>query len=215
MSKKLLVSILGLIIMSCIVTKTASAVITGSKHDFSTISWNKTGEICIVCHTPHNASTTSPAPLWNHTQSTASYTLYSSTTLKAVMGQPNAASKACLSCHDGTVALNSFGSNGTTTDTFLTGSHDLGTDLSNDHPISFTYDTALSTSDVGVYDPSVQPVPGFGTKTIAQAMLIGGKTLECSSCHDVHRDKGASAGVDDLLLVDNTGSALCLTCHKK
>ena len=40
--------------------------IVGSKHDFSTQAWNTSvgQQICIVCHTPHNASTTvTNAPL--------------------------------------------------------------------------------------------------------------------------------------------------------
>ena len=37
-----------------------------------------------------------------------------------------------------------------------------------------------------------------------------GPEVECASCHDPHY-----AGHDSLLKVDNTDSALCLTCHDK
>jgi predicted CXXCH cytochrome family protein len=184
--------------------------IVGSSHDFQNMTtWNSTGEICIVCHTPHKANTTvSLAPLWNHQLTTASnWILYSSATLNATMGAPDGSSKLCLSCHDGTVALENFGT--TTTGThFISNTYKTGTDLSNDHPVSFTYNTALATTDHGLYDPSVG-LSGLGG-TINGDMLAAGK-LQCSSCHDVHN----SAGVTHLLVKDNAGSALCLTCHKK
>jgi predicted CXXCH cytochrome family protein len=185
--------------------------IVGSGHDFKNKSWNAaTGEVCIVCHTPHNANTTvADAPLWNHQLSAvASYTMYSSGTMQSVAGQPDGSSKLCLSCHDGTVAMDNFGgkTNGSTANV-MTGSTVLGTSLSNDHPISITYDAALATADGGLNDPSV--TSGLGG-SIAAKMLVSGK-MQCSSCHDVHN----GAGVAHLLLKSNAGSALCLTCHKK
>ena len=61
-------------------------------------------EICVYCHTPHRARTTAGV-LWNREESTATYTQYQSSSLKAIVGQPTGASKLCLSCHDGTIAL--------------------------------------------------------------------------------------------------------------
>lgn len=213
MSKKFLISILCFATVGFMVTKSASAAITGSPHDFSGRTWNTSKEICIVCHTPHNALSTL-IPLWNHATTVATFTLYSSPSLNATMAQPSGSSKACLSCHDGTVAIDSFGG-ATGSRKFPPGSRkNLGTDLSDDHPVSFTYDTTLATADGGLNDPATKTVTSLGGKTITAGMLVGGK-LECSSCHDVHRDKGDSAAVNDLLLVNNTGSALCLTCHNK
>ncbi len=186
-----------------------SQSIAGSKHDFTGKAWNTTSEICIVCHTPHNANTAvTDAPLWNHQLSaTSTYGVYSSLTMNSVAGQPDGSSKLCLSCHDGTVALENFG--GITTGTnMMTGTSVLGTSLSNDHPISITYDAALATADGGLNNPATA-LSGLGG-TIAANMLSGGK-LQCSSCHDVHN----GAGVTHLLLKSNSGSALCLTCHKK
>ena len=55
----------------------------GSPHDFRAQGWSG-GTLCGVCHTPHHADVAVPkAPLWNHKYSTATYTLYSSPTLKA------------------------------------------------------------------------------------------------------------------------------------
>src|SRR4051812_19400937 len=54
----------------------ASGGISGSAHDFSRFSWSD-GEICKPCHTPHNAIAADlTGRLWNHTLSTASYTLH-------------------------------------------------------------------------------------------------------------------------------------------
>lgn len=182
----------------------SQAAISGSAHDFSRANWSG-GQICLPCHAPHDGVNVANAPLWNHEVSTATYTLYSSPTLDAVPGQPSGASKLCLSCHDGTVAVDSFG--GRTGNITLSGS--VGTDLSDDHPISFAYDAALAAADGGLYDPTVRlsGVPGT-SGTIDQDMLFAG-SLECASCHDVHN----ANDTDDLLVKSNDGSALCLTCH--
>ena len=78
-------------------TSYAAAGITGTKHDFKGEAWNTGGQICIACHTPHNAKTTQLIPLWNHTATTTVFGLYTSNTLQAVPGQPAGISKACLS----------------------------------------------------------------------------------------------------------------------
>jgi predicted CXXCH cytochrome family protein len=182
--------------------------ITGSEHDFSSSSWNTTGEICVVCHTPHNANiSVTEAPLWNHQTTSATYQLYSSSTLNATMTQPDSGSKLCLSCHDGTVAIDNFGSTTNGTNFISTGAL-IGTDLRNDHPVSFTYDTTLATNDGGLFDPSTH-TSGLGG-TIAQDLLYSSK-MQCASCHDVHN----SSGLTHLLRISNAGSGLCLTCHNK
>ncbi len=185
--------------------------ITGSGHDFSSNAWAN-NEICIVCHTPHNGTATANAPLWNRQlSSVGSYTLYSSPTFDAAgsvvdpVGSSTSNSRLCLSCHDGTVALENFG--GTTTGSaYVPGYANVGTNISNDHPISFTYDPALATTDGGLYDPTTRPALGG---TISSTMLFSGQ-LECASCHDVHDNINGS-----FLRMSNTGSALCLTCHNK
>ncbi len=182
--------------------------ITGSEHDFSTDGWNGTGEICIVCHAAHNNLNASGSMLWNHTTTTASFTVYTSPSFGATASQPAGTSKLCLSCHDGTVALDSFG--GATGNTNISGGALVGTDLSNDHPISFPY----STTDPELAATTTVVTFGDGsTGTIADVMLEGGTTVQCQSCHDVHNTR--TAADTPLLLVDNDGSALCLTCHTK
>ncbi|MFQ6611143.1 MAG: cytochrome c3 family protein [Fidelibacterota bacterium] len=176
--------------------------ISGSDHDF-----NWATEVCQPCHTPHNASAEPNAPLWNHELTVATFDPYASSFLDATVGQPAGVSKLCLSCHDGTVAADNYG--GTTNgNQFLSGGEMLGTNLTDDHPISFTYDAALATTDGGLHDPT-QVNSGLGG-TIAQDMLEN-NTMQCSSCHDVHDEAGNSK----LLVINNNNSALCLTCHDK
>lgn len=192
-----------------------AGTIVGSPHDFRGYLWNQSGQICKPCHTPHGTQTL-PAPLWNHELSTQTYIMYDKThspTMDAdVSSQPDGLSKICLSCHDGTVALDNYsGHTGGTV--YLFGKDMIGTDLSNDHPISFVYDTALATKDGELFDPSTKLSGILGSSgTISQDMLFQGR-MECSSCHDVHNTRAVPG--TKLLLKDNTGSALCLTCHDK
>ncbi len=168
--------------------------IEGSKHDFSSLGWSG-GEICSSCHTPHNAINTPDAPLWNHSLSEASYDVYASNSMYGVAEQPGPQSKLCLSCHDGTIALDSFG--GATGSTHLTGDSNLGTDLSNDHPIGI----AWNHNDWGVIDCGnchwSMPIPFFDGK------------VECSSCHDAHNASNNN------YFLRKSGSELCLHCHGK
>jgi predicted CXXCH cytochrome family protein len=154
------------------------------------------------------------APLWNHqTTGIASYTLYSSPTFNGAVTitNPGASSKLCLSCHDGTVALENFG--GTTTGTsYISAANKVGgatgNNLSTEHPISFDYTDALAVLDKGLNTPSTTN-SGLGG-TISTDLLFAGK-MECASCHDVHNNYNVS----HLLKVSNTNSQLCLLCHKK
>jgi len=132
-----------------------------------------TAEICVFCHTPHGADTSAPAPLWNKRLGAngtpaggGSYTTYDTLqtpSLDGTVAPVGSISMACLSCHDGTQAMdniiNAPGSGGYDT---TGGGNDgrtytwtgstvnaagrlssgvalLGTDLSNDHPIGIQY----------------------------------------------------------------------------
>jgi len=185
--------------------------IQGTKHDLGT-SGNATdnGQICVYCHTPHNAlQSTSQAvpPLWNKDFTTSTFTIYASSTINNPTGQPEGVSLACLGCHDGTLALDAMlnpPENFAPTGAKMgPGGHLLGTDLSNDHPISIGYSLA---SDPAFVDPAtvVSSLPLFaGTQDSSYQ-------VECASCHNVHDNQ-----IDPFLRKSNTGSALCLTCHIK
>ena len=150
---------------------------------------------------------------------------------------PSNPSKACLSCHDGASAINSivnapgsggynsgganvaFDNNGTpvtagTAFTMPSGITQIGSDLSNDHPISVTYDVGAdgTTGTPGSLKDPTTALAGWvtpgGLGTI-NSLLKSGK-VECSSCHDPHLGEATT-----FLRVANTGSALCLGCHNK
>ena len=187
---------------------TASADISGTPHDLRAEAGTN-GRICVVCHAPHNtAITVAGAPLWNHGVTSEAFTVYASPTFDGgPSGQPAGTSKLCLSCHDGSVAIDAFGGSAGTGGNTITGPELLGTDLSNDHPISFTYNTALATADGELADPATD-LSGLGG-TIDADMLFGG-SMECASCHDVHDNT-----IPPFLILANTASAMCLTCHSK
>lgn len=121
-------------------------------------------EICVYCHTPHGgkrALEDDTGPLWNRNYSpTSGFDVYASFTLDAAPAAvPTSVSKACLSCHDGTLGINAMinrpgpganptndtdpgwlmGGTGKTNDMAL-----IGKELRDDHPISMVYKEALS-----------------------------------------------------------------------
>ncbi len=182
--------------------------IINTKHNLSVgglgeIRSTTEGDVCVFCHAPHNKS--GPAPLWNHQMSTAAYTPYSSSTLKATVGQPTGASKLCLSCHDGTVAIGMVASRPTSipmrqgVTAIPPGPSRLGTDLSAHHPISFTYDSSLVAAHGELHDPAM---------LIQEVRLDQSDQLQCTSCHDPHNNQYGK-----FLVKDNAASALCLDCH--
>jgi predicted CXXCH cytochrome family protein len=160
-------------------------------------------DVCVFCHTPH--SKTGLTPLWNHELPNATYTPYSSTTLRASVGQPTGSSKLCLSCHDGTVALGMVRSRSAPIpmrsggQSMPAGPSRLGTDLSGHHPISFVYDSSLANSKGELRDPKVLQ---------QEVRLDKMQQVQCTSCHDPHRNQYGK-----FLVKDNTASAVCLDCH--
>ncbi len=156
-------------------------------------------QVCVFCHTPHN--TQPQGPLWNHGLSGQTYIEYGSSTLQAFPGQPTGLSRLCLACHDGTVALGALGNlpPGMVNDlqsTFLAGRANLGTDLADDHPISFAYDTALQVADQELANPASIGLPLENTE------------LQCTTCHDVHEKD-----IVPFLRRTTANGELCTTCH--
>jgi len=162
-------------------------------------------QICIFCHATHNASPIQP--LWNRMMPITAYSVYTSDSLDAVPGQPTGASKLCLSCHDGTIAIGSVVSRDQTIQmaggitTIPSGSSNLGTDLSDDHPISFRYDSTLVGEDPRLVDPGSLP---------PEVPLDHNGELQCTSCHDAHDNS-----FGDFLVMPNVASSLCYACHQQ
>jgi len=193
-----------------------------------------TDQICVFCHTPHNAIKS--VPLWNRTNAAAgsTYKLYSSSSTlsyaKGAVLKETSLSLFCLSCHDGTVTQlgsrvvnNAKQTTGgvTMVGAWTTRGADtpalLGNDLTNDHPVGFAYpDTdsegRLETAATAL--TKIQAARGAAPANSTKAIFFttGGvaNQMECSSCHLVHDNSNTF-----FLRATNTGSALCIACHKK
>jgi predicted CXXCH cytochrome family protein len=197
--------------IAALATSPCEADIASSKHNLSatgpgTVKATGETQICVFCHAPHNSSPS--APLWNRRDPGSTYTPYTSSTAKAIAGQPTGASLTCLSCHDGTIALGELlsrsksvtMSGGVTT--MPAGNSNLGTDLSDDHPVSITYNSALAAARNGEL---VNPATLTG-----RVKLDNRGQLQCTSCHDPHDNSSGK-----FLVMPNTASALCMSCHVK
>ncbi len=205
--KKILILTVALLMITGVAY---GATIVGSAHDLRGVGGGTTTQVCVFCHTPHNASAAIPVVLWNHAPTTATYTIYASATLKGTVSQPSGVSKACLSCHDGSIAVNSLvnapadGTAGTAS--LMTGAARLGTNLQAHHPVSVTYRADLNNTLRTVTGSNVVnggvTLPLFGTAAPF--------AVECGSCHNVHDPVNTP-----FLRVNNTGSQMCIACHIK
>jgi len=199
------ITIPGLAVDKSTVVNTVHNLSTSGPGDIKSSTENK---VCVFCHTPHNSSPSSP--LWNHTFSGDTYTAYNSSTLDTTSSSMAALSgsttKLCLSCHDGTIALGDLAnmnisvsdSSGSKLDAdeslANTASANLGTDLSDDHPVLFKPEGDLEVN----------------TKADGVKLYDDVGYLQCTSCHNPHNNT-----YDNFLVRDNTDSALCTTCHDK
>jgi len=204
MLKKLIAIAALAISMALSITGTANAdSIVNSDHDLGGSNTNDDLQVCVYCHTPHSASTA--APLWNRDLPVGAYTMYGSPTLDmTIAASPQGTSLACLSCHDGTIAVDqllNFPPNMTSNNTQIDAGVNFGTDLSNDHPISVTYDTTQDPNFIAAVAGQVGGLQLFGT---------GADQVECATCHLVH-----DPAISPFLRISNTGSGLCLSCHIK
>ncbi len=132
----------------------------GQRNQFS-----GTAEICVFCHTPHGGDSSAAVPLWNRTlNDPANYSTYDqlgTSTFDAKMADVGSVSIGCLSCHDGTIAIDSLinePGSGASNPGFRAGRwsgsdvrgpeegklalgivQNLGTDLTNDHAVGMQY----------------------------------------------------------------------------
>lgn len=212
-------------------------------------------QICYYCHSPHPekasidpAVTTDPngqTPLWNHyLSSETTYGVYSSPSFNAFatdiadVGLTNVAGSAtvtnlCLSCHDGTVGINTlykgqyastgrfspdFGSGNSVASLIGATAQTEGAvidNLAHVHPINFTYDATLAGKSASLVVPTPHATLGGTTTGVTTS---GGKFLplfsdkmQCASCHEVHDN----SSYRPFLRASTTGSELCLGCHGK
>lgn len=194
---------------------------------------NTTGEICRVCHVPHDHARASQrylnGLLWNHQLSSATYTMYSNAWSKTLTGsqaaQPDGTAKLCLGCHDGTVALDAFDkyvgdeiltmrlTEGHAVVTWMSDGANI--DLRGTHPIS----VAFPAGETGDGKNFTNPATATWSRGQTVAATLDNGKVQCSTCHDVH-DQESIPGTALLRTAqspDEGGvpSGLCLTCHVK
>jgi len=164
------ISMVGLLAFTSLAHAAAATGIAATKHNLRSTGSSglkgTTDEICIYCHTPHGgkkAIADDTGPLWNREATAGPFTVYASYTLDTSPSTPpTSVSKACLSCHDGTLGLNqlinwpgrgsgaAFVPNPDSSNQIGTvppGVNNMaliGRDLSDDHPVSMNYADALS-----------------------------------------------------------------------
>lgn len=239
---RMTVLILVVLILFMITVWAYGATIVGSKHDLTFIlnnmpdSYNNYGEVCVYCHTPHAANTNSMysgAPLWNRSTYATTYTVYGSPTMQtSPSNPPSGVSRACLSCHDGVLAvdaiINAPGAGYNTGGPWYgkppAGHHrKMSTNTSDSESCSACHNGVIASDHRAAYlgtdlskdHPISMTYPSSSQFNVASTVEGGGLKLysgkvECPSCHNVH-----DPGVSPFLRKSNSGSALCLTCHIK
>lgn len=196
----------------------AFAGVAGTVHDLSAGA----GEICVACHTPHGAVASTNGPLWNRLQASQAYIPYTSATFDmgpAAISAPQ--SIACLTCHNGVAStvVNAPGPGTTSPSSYDIAAGaianwdatpnpfaNIGTDLSNDHPIGFTYNETADVQNNGF--PAV-----VANQIGATGMYVFAGQMECATCHDVHNQAVPSRSPVYFLRMANTNSGMCLACH--
>jgi len=163
-------------------------------------------EICVFCHVPHPPEGR-PA-LWSRPLREGLYRPYESSTLRGEVGQPDGASKLCLSCHDGTIALGLVQRGGRSRRIELLGAGaggvmpagpaNFGTDLRHSHPVSMSTPSG-STRARKPTGPAIK--------------LDRQHKVQCTSCHDPHKDDKDPLQ-RKFLVQSNSYSAVCLGCHR-
>lgn len=225
--KSALMTLLVVFFLNFGLSMTASAHVSWSVHNMvlRNAPNQQDDEVCIYCHTPHNAKTDVVLdynPLWNGGVQDSTFVPYYSATLDAEIGDPLIGpTRLCIGCHDGTIAI----------DVALGGTERMiqvpkniggvvgggpwarpGDNLSIDHPVGFDY------VDAAAADSEIRPATtAYANGTIADYLFTWGANeniMTCSTCHDVHAGGTAAVQVRLLYMV-NDGSALCLVCHIK
>lgn len=169
-------------------------------------------QICIFCHTPHNANTAENAPLWNRSFSAETFQRYTgSATFRiknlgvANYAQPNGSSKLCLSCHDGVASMGDVLRGGpiTMTKDVIDGIASFNPSTNKmrygHHPVSFVYATGFSSTpdtQSGTVIPGLpgdyvfpQALDGNHVVRLKDTGRDGRGWMQCTSCHDAHQNQ--------------------------
>lgn len=220
----------------------AQTSVVNTKHNLSATGTQYSGagattytQVCKFCHSPHGANVAEKqlVPLWGHANTGTIFTMYASNpnqTLKttAIDSQPSGPSLACLSCHDGTVAVNArytygdataprwtYGNMNDTNATVIA-DFDVTVDGKGNKMGTLKHSIAGETKDnlATVHPIAIKYDTTANTQLVPVGSLSGVKLfngkVQCASCHDAHGTANSM-----FLRVTSTGSALCLACHVK
>lgn len=220
--------------------------ILGSKHDLTSlnlrageeamggVAYTDYGNPCIYCHLPPEKTQDEGRAVggilgWNRIRPIANqYDLYDSASLQNKANRPSDISMLCLSCHDGTMAVDRVAFKplvwnsdkqatlhmklGASSDINHCGkchdgnvAHDInvktiGTNLRDDHPISIKY------AGFGIDTPGFKSADGPWGFDNGVTLYDG--MVECATCHDVHKPEAP-------MLLRVEPNLLCNTCHIK
>lgn len=178
-------------------TSASAAIVNGSKHDMAGYAAGTGTDVCYYCHAAHK-TTANSAPLWARAAwSGAGYVFYKSSTISVNAATLDVVSQACMTCHDGTVAVNETIKGTFGTSTLLTGTAKIGITLSNEHPVNLPWVTGKA----GLND-------GTSIGAFKQYAVTGGTGISCASCHQVHDNANGF-----FLRVSLTAGDFCATCH--
>jgi hypothetical protein len=176
-------------------------------------------EVCKFCHTPHGGN--ERTPLWGHAlSSVAAYetpVLHGQRGGSLVTPQPDGASRLCLSCHDGTVALGDLGPGRAGIQ--MAGAQKLGgdrrsligTDLSGSHPVSIAVADIVRPEGATGTDITIRPAAALLADPNVRLDRSG--KIQCTTCHDPHSDLNYQAGKVPHFWVKPTVTEVCLSCH--
>lgn len=232
-------------VMSLTMVPAMAGTLVGSKHDLTALNarakveamtglaFNDYRDPCIYCHIPESAKNKRGEPGkqqiegWNRYVPMGEIETYESPTLQGKVARLGAESLLCLSCHDGTMAVDmvvNTPEGWTTVDDSplhmrldrgggldrCTQCHDgitahkmdavtIGRSLMDDHPVGIKY-------------PGLQANPDFFSPNqdgkFRNGVRLFKSQVECATCHDVH-----NPDVVPFLRVEQR--ELCFTCHNK
>jgi len=201
---------------------------TGVTYKATNASDPRGNQICIFCHTPHNARP--QTVLWNHNDTTQTFGHYSSSTLAIHTDdtartssdykvEPNGSSRLCLSCHDGVTALGAV-LNGDAIEvnnsvlTVMAGANvfDRAKITNSHHPVSFIYNASVRDRLNVLEGANTYKLPSN-----AKVRLDRDKRMQCITCHDPHQSQYNDPSTPFWVLGGNSATeahdAVCLDCH--
>lgn len=240
MLKRFLVGLVALIPLMAV-----AECLTNSAHDMTGRAYDAghadrvNRAVCDFCHTPVGEDSSASVPVWQPTrllQGSYQLTPTSMMQLSPITGAGGGSTYLCLTCHDGTQALEVSVTASPSGETHpvgvpyggeLTRSHQFDAGAVSRRGFAVPTRDNINAEPVWWVDTSNVDVAGRTHRGQAQwreksdVILYTRKVqqegrsettvpyVECASCHDPHQCETQS-----FLRIDNEGSTLCVSCHQ-